>query len=342
MKVGVFIGRFQPFHLGHATVVQRMAQECQHVILVLGSSNRHRSVKNPLSFQQRKTMIHTWWYHEVGLHMSRLSVVPAPDNLYKDWSWKANVVKNVENAIPVGVDNTNIYLYGHMKDDSSYYLNLFPEWKPVRVQMVHDIHATGIRQSLFESGIVSEYKCLPRTVAEYLRMMKKEDKGFQDLQEEWEFYHDEGKKFASYPYPETLNFVCSDAVVVCQGHILMVKRKHAPGKNTWALPGGFKNGNETFLDACVRELKEETNIRVPEKVLRGSIKSNSMFDSTRRTIGIPRVTMAYYIEIAPNFDGSLPEVRPASDAGDARWIPFAEAMTQDLFDDHLDIIRWFI
>lgn len=42
--------------------------------------------------------------------------------------------------------------------------------------------------------------------------------------------------------------------------ILAVKRKNAPGKDQWALPGGFIEAGENPENACLRELKEETGV----------------------------------------------------------------------------------
>jgi bifunctional NMN adenylyltransferase/nudix hydrolase len=69
------------------------------------------------------------------------------------------------------------------------------------------------------------------------------------------------------PFPPT--FVTVDAVVVQSGHVLLVKRKAMPGAGLWALPGGFLNQEETLLDGAIRELKEETKIKVPVPVLKG-------------------------------------------------------------------------
>lgn len=50
-------------------------------------------------------------------------------------------------------------------------------------------------------------------------------------------------------------------IVVCKNDkIVLVKRKFNPGKDRWALPGGFIDFDETPEQAAVRELKEETNL----------------------------------------------------------------------------------
>ncbi|HEC69583.1 MAG TPA: NUDIX domain-containing protein [Candidatus Omnitrophica bacterium] len=46
-----------------------------------------------------------------------------------------------------------------------------------------------------------------------------------------------------------------------EGRVLLTKRNIEPGKNKWALAGGFIEGGETPRGACLRELKEETGLR---------------------------------------------------------------------------------
>ena len=55
--VVVFIGRFQPFHLGHKAVIQQALTLADEVIVCVGSSGKPRSTKNPWSFDERSVMI---------------------------------------------------------------------------------------------------------------------------------------------------------------------------------------------------------------------------------------------------------------------------------------------
>jgi 8-oxo-dGTP diphosphatase len=58
------------------------------------------------------------------------------------------------------------------------------------------------------------------------------------------------------------------AVIVKKGdEVLLVKRGIEPGKGLWSLPAGFLEVDETAEEAAVRELEEETGLRVDEEDL---------------------------------------------------------------------------
>jgi nicotinamide-nucleotide adenylyltransferase len=56
MKAG-FLGRFQPFHLGHRDVIEEEKENYEKFTVVIGSSERSRTEKNPLTFEERKKLI---------------------------------------------------------------------------------------------------------------------------------------------------------------------------------------------------------------------------------------------------------------------------------------------
>ena len=59
--------------------------------------------------------------------------------------------------------------------------------------------------------------------------------------------------------------VSVDALLLVAGFVLIVKRStNMANANKWCLPCGYLDFNETFLDACIRELHEETGVDVRE------------------------------------------------------------------------------
>lgn len=309
MKTGIFIGRFQPIHQGHVHALGIAASQVDKLYILVGSANTCRSIKNPFSFVERSYMIHTKMR---GAGIKNYEIVPLNDYPYSDTQWMTDVRGTIEHF-----KMENVTLFGHMKEGNNY-LKWFPELKFKDIESQYSVNATQIRQQMFDEND----KIMPKTV-----------------HDDYAFYQKEKELFANYPFPETLNFNCSDAVLECQGHILLIQRKFAPGAGAWALPGGFKNRNENFLDCAIRELQEETNVRVPEKVLRGSIVKTQLFDSPNRSFGIPRNTMAVYMRVNPNPDGSLPRANGADDAAMCKWVPLTDALNNiDMYDDHKAIV----
>ena len=121
----------------------------------------------------------------------------------------------------------------------------------------------------------------------------------------------------------------------------MVKRRAEPGKGLWALPGGFLdvNNDKSMVSCAIRELKEETGIKVPVPVLIGSIKENKVFDAINRSARGRTITHAFYIQLP---DGELPKVKGQDDAEKASWIHIAHLDSSEVFEDHYEIIQTFV
>ena len=56
-KHGLTIMRAQPFHIGHALLIDRMLKECERVTVILGSIQEQGTARNPLNYTTRKKMI---------------------------------------------------------------------------------------------------------------------------------------------------------------------------------------------------------------------------------------------------------------------------------------------
>jgi bifunctional NMN adenylyltransferase/nudix hydrolase len=175
---------------------------------------------------------------------------------------------------------------------------------------------------------------LPSNVIDYLKDFAKSEH-FQYIVEEQNFLDKHSAMWAFAKYPPTFN--TADSVVIQSGHILLVKRKNAPGKDLWALPGGYLSG-DTFEDAAIRELSEETFIKLQDIVLRRSIKEAKVFDHPDRSLRGRIITVAHLIHLE-QVGECLPKVKGSDDASDARWFPISQfhGMEHVMFEDHFHI-----
>ena len=352
-RIAIYIGKFQPLHKAHEDIIFQCEEKFDETIVLVGSVNRRISVKHPFNFRTIKM-----WIENIS---RKIIIKPIKDYIYNEQKWKTEVLEAVYNEFPFheGIDY-EFTIVGHDKDESSYYLKSFPDFKVMEIDnLFGNLSSTKIREVMFNSTIDYEdvdekwniknesVKFIYENTSAIVRdSIFGYDKDKMDiLREEYDFYENEKKLFKDYPFPETLKFSCSDAVVVCEGHVLLVRRKFAPGKGVWAIPGGFTNSNETFEQCSIRELQEETGIKIPYNALKQSVKSFNVFDNPNRNIGLSKITIAYFYEVYPDKNKKgfniLPKVKAGDDAAEAKWFAISEVKRMNLFDDHSDIIDYF-
>lgn len=330
----VFIGRFQPFHIGHLAVAERALAIAERVIIVVGSNGHPTTTRYPFRPEAVETYVRAALAEAFGDDAARVTIRHQPDVLYNDQTWIRSVQALVH--AEVGLD-ARITLIGHHKDASSYYLRLFPTWGTEGIDNVDGINATDVRAHYFLGEDDAWRDRVPGAVASYLDAHR-DDPDFVRIRDELEFVTAYRRQWDAAPYPPT--FVTVDAVVVQSGHVLLVTRGAMPGKGQLALPGGFVGEDERLLDGCLRELREETRLKVPEPVLRGSLKGSAVFDAPHRSARGRTITHAYHFELRAS--EQLPAVKGSDDAARARWIPLGRLAELPLFEDHHSIVRYFV
>lgn len=334
--MAVFIGRFQPLTNGHTEVIKTALIRADKVVILVGSTNSPRNYYNPWSFEERRQMILGAFPDDAN----RIIVKPVEDSLYNNEKW----VKNIQQAVLEAFVEAKgawhplakVTLIGHSKDNSSFYLKLFPQWDNIEVPNYCNLSATDVRNWYFADQALyftETSDSIPSVTRDFLREFFATP-DYQQIRDEYEFVAKYKKSWESAPYPPI--FVTTDAVVVQSGHILLVQRGHFPGKGLWALPGGFLNPNELVVDGVIRELKEETRIKVPVPVLKGSIVAQRVFDDVHRSSRGRTITHGFLFHL--NADHELPKVKGSDDAAYATWIPLSQVTRSMMFEDHKDII----
>lgn len=423
--VTVYIGRFNPFHLGHAHVLEAALQTSHLVVVLVGSSGQARSLKNPFTFAEREAMIRNWAYaqgHE------NLMILPLRDYPYNDTRWIEEVQEKVKSAMTAyclraNTILTDVYLTGSDRDESTWYLSAFPQFKldlkPEWSREEHEtVSATSVRELMYgspsanldllplaknivkvsmqqlsegasekeirsaideavEALIAESRRVRPKSMTPSEARMKLVSKvppstarfieSFMDtdacdlLRREWEFVRAYKAAWSVAPYPPI--FVCTDAVVVQSGHVLVEVRGAFPGEGLWALPGGFLDQRERLQTCAVREVMEETGIRLADgkraeeitrSMLLGAIRDSYQFDHPDRSSRGRTLTTAFLMQLDDT--KPLPKVKgmnaPLHETGGkvivettkVFWLPISEALnrTDMWFEDHHSILETMI
>ena len=112
------------------------------------------------------------------------------------------------------------------------------------------------------------------------------------------------------------------AVVICDGKILLEKRKNDPGKGKWSIPGGLVELGENVEQTVIREVKEETGLEV-EKPEHIDVVGNVIKDENGE-IKYHFVIIDYFVKLK---GGTM---KASSDAEELRWGALDEVEKYDL------------
>ena len=131
-------------------------------------------------------------------------------------------------------------------------------------------------------------------------------------------------------YPDS-PLVGVGAIIIEDGHVLLVKRGHPPLAGDWSIPGGVLEVGETLREAAIREAREETCLTVEPADLLG-VYDRVLRDDAGRTL-------YHYVLIDFLCRWVEGEARAADDADEVRWFAREEAGALGLPEDTAEVIR---
>lgn len=121
---------------------------------------------------------------------------------------------------------------------------------------------------------------------------------------------------------------CVGAIVHdAEGRLLLIRRGRPPGEGLWSIPGGRVEAGESDAEAVVRELVEETGLRVEPRSLIGQVERPGPGGVTYDILDYAAIVVG----------GAL---MAGDDASDARWatpaelrrLPMADGLVEALTD----------
>lgn len=324
----VVVGRWQIYHKGHQSLIQRALGIAKNVVVVIGSAYGSRSTPNPFNWKEREEMIRSTLTDDEKL---RIQFLPIRD-YYDNDKWNLAVTDGLHNLVG---NRSRITLVGFDKDDTSYYLYAFPQWERDLIEKQEvEIDATTLRHMFFMAdhlpsamSIMKNY--VDKSVLDYMQAWSYLP-AYQHLKKEYMAIDAYKKKWTADVY------LTSDALVTWNRFVLLIQRGGDIGHGQWALPGGFVNKNERFFEASLRELGEETSYHPYAPSMQRFCKSKEIFDHPKRSARGRIITVVYHFNLA---NDTCPEVKAADDAIAVQWFDKDELHTIEhlAFEDHRTI-----
>ncbi len=344
--IAVLVGRFQPLHDAHLALLARALAIAPRVVVVVGSAFQARTPRNPFTWTERAEMIRQALPEA---ERARVAAVPMRD-YYDEQRWVASVRQAV--AGETGGDPTlRITLVGHFKDATSSYLAAFPGWTLDSVERLPGSDGARLRDALFgaipedahepprlDATLAAFVDQVPPSTIEFLRAWAALP-FLAELAVEWRMLKRYKDDWLAAPYPPT--FVTVDAVLQCAGKVLLIRRGKAPGRGLHAVPGGFIEARETAWQSCLRELAEETHLKLLDETMRRCLREVAVFDHPDRSQRGRTITHAHHFDLG---ERELPDVRADDDAAAVEWVDIdaLPAMEDRFFDDHFHMLDHFL
>src|SRR5688500_17517916 len=108
--------------------------------------------------------------------------------------------------------------------------------------------------------------------------------------------------------------------------VLLIRRKRPPFEGAWAIPGGFVEPQETLMQAALRELEEETSVKL-ERAEQLRVFDAVDRDPRERVISVVHWTVVNAADHTP---------RGSDDASEAAWFDLHEL--PQLAFDHAEVL----
>jgi nicotinamide-nucleotide adenylyltransferase len=153
---GLYVGRFQPFHLGHLSAIKDVLKEVDEIVIVIGSAQYSHRTNNPFTAGERLFMIRQALL-EAKIDYSKLWIVPVPDmHLHMLW------VSTVEGYTPkFSVCYSNEPLTRRLFMEAGYPVENIPFFDR-QIYM-----STIVRQKMLEGDSWTDL--VPKSVADFIK-----------------------------------------------------------------------------------------------------------------------------------------------------------------------------
>lgn len=177
MTWGVFLTRAQPFHNGHLEIIKQMLKENDNVLVIIGSSNKQNTLRNPFNIETRYHLVYQAIYN-FGPDNNRIKLMTLPDWSSEDFKpavkeWGKflyyNIVSKIETKSFNFYYNDDISIITDWFDD--ILLNRITIKQTDRTEIMNGVSSTKVRESLLnnDKDYFIKHTSFSDLIFEYLR-----------------------------------------------------------------------------------------------------------------------------------------------------------------------------
>lgn len=143
-KLGLIVGRFQVYHLGHEDMIRRSLAICDQTIILIGSAQEANTAKNPFSYDMRKEILASVFSQEIA--DGQLIIKPLNDiGVGNNSTWGEYVLNEVYRHLNTYPD---ILVSGKEERRVSWFDNLEVKLAELYIPKTVDTSSTKMREAM--------------------------------------------------------------------------------------------------------------------------------------------------------------------------------------------------
>lgn len=161
--LAVVIGRFAPFHNGHAETIKEAERIARRIIIVVGSAHQDRTHKTPWLYEERSKMIRMLYPNSKKLLIHGQRDIPGKDEV---WSHEIAIRVRLH-----ALDQHKVVMLTNQKESPEWLAKLpklFPRYDHKLTTGLPGVCATDVRNFYFNMDKKAAYKNLPKQIERYL------------------------------------------------------------------------------------------------------------------------------------------------------------------------------
>ena len=164
MRLGLVLGRFQIFHKGHELIIDTALENCDKVLIFIGSSDKKDTFDNPFDYEFRKEIIETIYDSD------KIVIAPLPDlGVGNVPLWGDYVINSAKNIIGM----PDVIIYGKEDKCESWYKN-YNNLEFIRVDRKGiDISSTKLKQIILDNDYDNYLKYVNEKISKYYDVIRK-------------------------------------------------------------------------------------------------------------------------------------------------------------------------
>ena len=181
MKIGVFLSRMQPLHIGHLGIIEKALNENDKLIILIGSKNKCATLRNPIDIKLRREILEETLIAKFGQDYNKKIIISE----LPDWSMETEIESNLEwgkylyyNIVSLAEEKKfSIYFSDEKKIIEAWFEDYLKQRITFRIfernKMFEAVSSTKIRQAFLDDNKEYIEKSCPNAVIKRYKELQK-------------------------------------------------------------------------------------------------------------------------------------------------------------------------